>query len=73
MSIFTDILQINDVTSVRDICKGILGIEFERDLSVGLGATLGDWKKNFFYIFTVSGIFPRKANSIILLGIECTI
>ena len=25
-----------------DICKGILDIEFERDWSVGLGATLSD-------------------------------
>ena len=41
-SVFTDILQINDVTIVRDICKGNLGIEFERDWPVGLGATLGD-------------------------------
>ena len=26
----------------RDICKGTLDIEFERDWSVGLGATLGE-------------------------------
>ena len=26
----------------RDICKGTLDIEFERDWSFGLGATLGD-------------------------------
>ena len=26
----------------RDICKGTLDKEFERDWSVGLGATLGD-------------------------------
>ena len=53
MSLFTDILQINDVTSVRDIYKGTLGIEFERDWSVGLGATLGDGQKikNYFSSF----------------------
>ena len=36
----------------RDICKGTLDIECERDWSVGLGATLGDGqkikKKQFF-------------------------
>ena len=49
-----------------DICKGILDIEFERDWSFGLGATLKT-------IFLVSGIFPGKADSVILLGFECTI
>ena len=29
----------------RDICKETLDIEFERDWSVGLGATLGDGQK----------------------------
>ena len=29
----------------RDICKGILDIEFERDWLVGLGPTLGDEQK----------------------------
>ena len=29
----------------RDICKGTLDIEFERDWSFGLGATLGDEQK----------------------------
>ena len=29
----------------RDICKGILDIECERDWPVGLGATLGDGEK----------------------------
>ena len=45
MSLYTDILQINDVTIVRDICKGTLGIEFERDWPVGLGAMLGNGQK----------------------------
>ena len=33
------------------ICKGTLDIEFERDWSVVLGATLGDGQKikNYFY------------------------
>ena len=37
----------------RDICKGTLDIEFERDWSVGLGATLGDGQKikNYFSSF----------------------
>ena len=28
--------------TARDICKGTLDIEFERDRSVGLGSTVGD-------------------------------
>ena len=37
----------------RDICKGTLDIECERDWSVGLGATLGDGQKikNYFSSF----------------------
>ena len=37
----------------RDICKGTLDIEFERDSSFGLGATLGDEQKikNYFSSF----------------------
>ena len=37
----------------RDICKGTLDIEFERDWSVGLGAKLGDGQKikNYFSSF----------------------
>ena len=58
----------------KDICKGTLGIECERDRPVGLGATLGDatdWKLKT--IFLVSGIFPGKADSVILLDFEYTI
>ena len=44
-------------------------MECERDWSVGLGATLGDGQT----IFLVSGIFPGKADNVILLGFECTI
>ena len=38
---------------VRDICKGALDIECERDWPVGLGATLGDGQKinNYFSSF----------------------
>ena len=38
---------------VRDICKGTLDIECERDLSVSLGALLGDGQniKNYFSSF----------------------
>ena len=50
----------------RDICKETLDIECERDWSVSLGATLGDGQKIKHY-------FPGKADSVILLGIECTI
>ena len=34
----------------EDICKGILDMEYERDWSVSLGATLGDGQKirNYF-------------------------
>ena len=37
----------------RDICKGTLDIEFKRDWSVGLGATIGDGQKikNYFSSF----------------------
>ena len=56
----------------RNICKGTLYIEFERDWWVGLGPALWDGKdlKN---IFPVSGIFPGKFANITLLGFECTI
>ena len=57
----------------RDICKGTPDIECERDWLVGLGATLGDGQKIKIAIFLVLGIFPGKADSIILLGFECTI
>ena len=45
-----------------DICRGTLGIECKRDRPVGLGATLGDGLK-----------IKNNADSVILLGIECTI
>ena len=51
---------------------GTLGIECERDRSVGLRATLGNGLK-IKTIFLVSGIFPGKADSVILLGFEYTI
>ena len=37
----------------KDICKGTLNIECERDWPVGLGATLGDGQKikNYFSSF----------------------
>ena len=56
----------------EDNYKSTLNIEFERDWSVGLGATLGDGQKikNYFSSF---GDFPGNADSIILLGFECTI
>ena len=56
----------------RDICNGTLDIEFERDRSIGLSATL-DGQKIRKTIFLVSGIFPGKADSVILLGFNCTI
>ena len=58
----------------EDICKGTPDIEFEQDGSVGLGAILADGQKIKNYrIFLVSGVFPGKTDSIILLGFECTI
>ena len=40
--------------TARDICKGTLDIECERDRLVGLGASLGDGQeiKNYFSSFT---------------------
>ena len=35
----------------RDICKGTLDIDYERDWSVGWIATLGDGQKNKNYFF----------------------
>ena len=58
----------------RNICKGTLDIESERDSPVGLGATFGGGQKiKKKTIFPVSGIFPEKADSVILLGFECAI
>ena len=46
--------------------------KFEQDWSFGLGATLGDCQiiKNYFSSFSD---FPGNTDSVILLGIECTI
>ena len=55
-----------------DTCKGTSDIESEQDWSVGLSATLGDMQKIKNY-FSSSGIFPGKADSVILLSFECTI
>ena len=55
-----------------DTCKGTPDNEFEQDWSFGLGAILADGRK-LKTIFLVSGIFPGKADSVILLGIECAI
>ena len=58
----------------KDICKGTLGIECEREWPVGLGATLGDGQKIKNYrLFLVAGCFSGKADSVILLGFQCTI
>ena len=55
-----------------DICKGILDIECERNWLVSLGAILGNGQKikNYFSSFRD---FLRKADSVMLLGFECTI
>ena len=58
--------------STRDIYMRTLYIEFERDRSVGSGATLGDWQKMKNY-FSSTGIFPGNADSVILLGFEYAI
>ena len=56
----------------KDICKGTLDIKFERDWSFSLRATLGDGQRiqNYFSSFRD---FSGKADSVILLGFECTI
>ena len=57
----------------EDICKETPGsTELEQDWSVGLGAILDDGQKikNYFPSFRD---FPGKAESVILLGFECTI
>ena len=43
----------NDKKPARDIFRGTLDIECERDWPVGLGTTLGDGQKikNYFYSF----------------------
>ena len=55
-----------------NIRKGTPDIEFEQDWSVGLDATLRERQKikNHFSSFKE---FPEKADSVILLGFECTI
>ena len=55
----------------ENVCKGTPDIEFEQGWSVGLGSTLSDRKLKT--IFQVSRIFLGKADSVILLGFECTI
>ena len=55
----------------RDICKGTLDIEFERDWSVGLGATLGNEQKIKNY-FSSLRIFPGKADSVIFYENRCS-
>ena len=55
-----------------DNFKSTLNVQFEQDWSVGLGAILADEQKIKNYS---SGFmdFPGKADSVILLGFECTI
>ena len=55
-----------------NICKGTPDVGFEQDSSVGLGAVLAAWQeiKNYFSSFRD---FPGKADSVILLGFECTV
>ena len=56
-----------------NICKETPDIEFEQDWSVGLGATLCDKQKIKNYFSSIKNFFSGKADSAILLGIECTI
>ena len=53
----------------RDICKGTLYIEFERDWSAGLGATLGDGQKIKNY-FSSSRDFSRKNRERHIVGLR---
>ena len=56
----------------EDIYEGTPDIEFEQDWSVGLGAILAYGQKIKNYLPSFRG-FPGKADSVILLGYECTI
>ena len=53
--------------------QGALDIEIGWDWSVGLGAPLGDGHTEKLNFFTVTGIFSGKAESVALLGFECTV
>ena len=53
--------------------QGALDIECERDWPVGFVATLGGREKIKKTLFTVSGVFPGKAESVILFGFESSI
>ena len=59
------------------ICRGPLVFNMNKInhglISVGFGATLRERQKILKTIFLVSGIFPGKADSVKLLGFECTI
>ena len=59
--------------TARDIYKRTLHIEFERDRSIGLGAKLGDEQKIKNHFSSFRDFFSGKADSVILLGFECTI
>ena len=52
----------------EDIYKWTPDIEFEQNRSVGLGAILPDRQK-----FKNYGFFSGKADSVIFLGLECSI
>ena len=57
----------------KDIYKGTPDIEFERDWSVGLDATLRERQKIKNHFPSFRFFFSGKANSVILLNFECTI
>ena len=57
----------------KDICRGIVDIECERDWPVDLGATLGGGQEIKENIILVTRIFPGKAERAILLSFECAI
>ena len=52
---------------------GGLDIEIGWHWSVGLCALLGDGHTEMLNFFLVSGIFSGKAESVTLLGFECTV
>ena len=49
----------------RDICKGTLDIECERDRPIGLGAMLGDGQKIKNYFSSLRD-FSGKADSVVM-------
>ena len=66
-------MSLESKKQARYICKGTLDIECERDWPFDLGSTLGDSQKIKNYFSSLRDFFSGKADSVTLLGFECTI